>query len=199
MYFELLHTRLVDHLRGRLRSGELTERSLARLAGISQPHLHNVLKGVRVLSAATADVVVMNLRLSVFDLLSQEELASPGRTAAGPRYREVPLAAGWLGPGHPFPDLQQDAGRLTLSAAELEGIEDAVAVRLAADPQAPAIFRAGDLVLLQVFSSGDAVLQPGAYYAIDAGGWGVLRRYDSGGTAAMGMVRARAVWIHRCL
>ena len=40
----------MGHLRTRIQNGELTERSLARLTGISQPHIHNVLKGAKILS-----------------------------------------------------------------------------------------------------------------------------------------------------
>ena len=72
-FLELQH-RLLDHLRHRIGSGEATERSLARLAGISQPHLHNVLKGKRLLSFDMADEILQNLRLTVFDLIQPEEV-----------------------------------------------------------------------------------------------------------------------------
>ena len=45
--FEILRNRLIENIRYRIRNGELTERGLARRTGISQPHLHNLLKGVR--------------------------------------------------------------------------------------------------------------------------------------------------------
>jgi hypothetical protein len=212
VYFELLHSRLVEHLRGRVKSGEITERSLARLAGISQPHLHNVLKGIRVLSSATADTVLTNLHLGALDLLRVEELAGPDRPAAVERNREVPLAAGSLGPAHPFPNLQEIAGRLMFTAAELEGILCPVAVRLAADPNAPPMFRAGDIVLLEFLPSAAQTLEPGAYYAIEAGGCGLLRGYErpDNGPAdpvhcgeppvdTAWVVRAKAIWIGRYL
>src|ERR1051325_6319138 len=113
MYFELLHTRLVSHLRAMVRNGEITERRLARLTGVSQPHLHNVLKGIRVLSAEMADQVVTHLRLSPLDLLAEFELGLPRRNAAPhPRHAEAPLLEGKLGPGHPFPDLELYQGVL---------------------------------------------------------------------------------------
>ena len=65
---------LLDHLRqrvsGRIASGEVTERSLARLAGISQPHLHNVLKGIRTMTPDIADRLMSVLRITVIDLSS---------------------------------------------------------------------------------------------------------------------------------
>lgn len=69
-----LQLRLIGLLRDRVRSGEATERSLARMAGVSQPHLHNVLKGKRLLSIDMADAILMNLKLAVFDLIQPEEI-----------------------------------------------------------------------------------------------------------------------------
>lgn len=73
MYFEILHARLIVAIRNRVRNGEMSERSLARLAGISQPHMHNVLKGARCLSSGSADVILRSLRMSILDLLEEEE------------------------------------------------------------------------------------------------------------------------------
>ena len=53
MTFDDLRARLVENLRLRVRSGVATERGLARQTGISQPHLHHVLKGKRLLSLET--------------------------------------------------------------------------------------------------------------------------------------------------
>ncbi len=69
MDFLELETRLVDHLRELVRSGELTERRLARMTGISQPHIHNVLKRKRSLSIDSADLILHVLRLDLLDLL----------------------------------------------------------------------------------------------------------------------------------
>jgi hypothetical protein len=69
MNFQDLHTILTDHIAGKVRHGELTERGLARRAGISQPHLHNVLKRKRYLSMQSADLVMHELSLSVVDLI----------------------------------------------------------------------------------------------------------------------------------
>ena len=74
MDFQELERRFIEHLRERIRSGELTERRLARLAGISQPHVHNVLKGKRIFSLQTADLILHVLRLDLLDLLSADEL-----------------------------------------------------------------------------------------------------------------------------
>jgi transcriptional regulator with XRE-family HTH domain len=74
--FAQLQQRLLGQLRHRIQSGESTERSLARLAGISQPHLHNVMKGKRMLSIEMADTILHNLRIDLLDLLQPEERPS---------------------------------------------------------------------------------------------------------------------------
>jgi transcriptional regulator with XRE-family HTH domain len=62
-----LRTLLVE----RVRNGELTERGLARRIGISQAHMHNVLKGVRILTPEVADLILRELRMSVEDLVAR--------------------------------------------------------------------------------------------------------------------------------
>ena len=74
IYFELLQLRLIMNVHQRVQRGELTERGLARAIGISQPHLHNMLKGVRVLSPPMADLLLRHLHMTVLDLLDSDEL-----------------------------------------------------------------------------------------------------------------------------
>jgi hypothetical protein len=76
--FEALLSCLILDLRERVRSGEMTERRLASVIGISQPHLHNVLKGKRLLSISTADQVLRHLRLDLRDLIEHQELFNGG-------------------------------------------------------------------------------------------------------------------------
>ncbi len=54
---------LLAYVRNEVRNGELTERGFARLIGISQPHAHNVLKGVRTLSPQVLDLVLKYLAI----------------------------------------------------------------------------------------------------------------------------------------
>jgi transcriptional regulator with XRE-family HTH domain len=69
--FESLQLNLIQHLRERVHNGELTERSLARITGISQPHLHNVLKGKRLLSIQKLDRILSYLELDLVDLIRE--------------------------------------------------------------------------------------------------------------------------------
>jgi plasmid maintenance system antidote protein VapI len=69
-----LTARLRAYIRLQINSGEFTERSLARVFHISQPHLHNVLKGARRFTLEFADQVMSKFQITVFDLISDEEI-----------------------------------------------------------------------------------------------------------------------------
>ena len=70
-----LQQRFVALLRNRVRNGELTERGLARMVGVSQPHIHNVLHGKRTFSVETVDDIMRHLRMDVLDLIEPGEWA----------------------------------------------------------------------------------------------------------------------------
>jgi len=72
-----LQQRFVALLRQRVRNGELTERGLARMVGVSQPHMHNVLSGKRAFSLQTTDDMMRQLRVDVLDLIEPDEWMSP--------------------------------------------------------------------------------------------------------------------------
>lgn len=66
-----LHARLVSAIRIRIRNGEISERGLARMLGVSQPHVHNVIKGVRALSPKMSDRILEGLGMTVLDLAEE--------------------------------------------------------------------------------------------------------------------------------
>lgn len=72
--FEDLHNRLASYIRGRIGNGEFTERGLARVAGISQPQIHNFLKGARRLSPEFADRLMFRFHIGILDLFETQEL-----------------------------------------------------------------------------------------------------------------------------
>jgi hypothetical protein len=74
MNFAEFRRRFVALLREKVRSGEITERGLARITGVSQPHIHHVLKGKRTLSSDMADAILGQLHLDLVDLLEPDEL-----------------------------------------------------------------------------------------------------------------------------
>jgi len=79
MTFHELQQRVLEELRQRVRSGAATERGLARISGISQSHLHNVLKGKRLLSMDKADEVLRSLEIDILRLIHPEELQESSR------------------------------------------------------------------------------------------------------------------------
>jgi hypothetical protein len=83
--FELLRSRLIGYANYRIRNGEYSERSLARIVGISQPQLHNVLKGCRTLSPDLADRLLRHFGIGCIDLLEPEE-REPSNGAQPARY-----------------------------------------------------------------------------------------------------------------
>jgi len=141
VYFQELQGRLVGIARERVRAGELTERGLARMCGISQPQMHNVLKNIRGLSTGSADRLMRALDLHVSDLL--------WRVSAEPDalVRAIPLLQNRIGPGADavFTALR---GHIPLPQSLLRDLVDPVAARLGPDLVLPKALAAHDLVLL---------------------------------------------------
>ncbi len=72
--FEELTIRLRAFIRHRINSGDYTERGLARALRVSQPHLHNVLKGARRLNVQLANQLMIGFSITILDLITDEEL-----------------------------------------------------------------------------------------------------------------------------
>ena len=178
MNFRFLQMRLVSHVRARVRNGEISERSLARLTGISQPHIHNVLKGARQLSTETADQILQRLRIDLADLQRGENCAprgvAPGRELADSgECRSVAMLDGWIGREYPYP---QTAGleRYPFRAADVDRLEWPIAARLAPDPLRAPLFGGRGVVLLD--RSERLRLNPDeeGYFALDLSGGGTI-------------------------
>ena len=79
--FETLLNRLISAVNRRIKNGEYTERGLARILGVSQPQMHNVLKGARTLHADLAYRLLLKLGISVLHLLEEGELSDELRVS----------------------------------------------------------------------------------------------------------------------
>lgn len=90
--FRVLQTRLLKIINERIKNGEVTERGLAKLLGISQPQIHNVLKGARKLSVELADRLLWAFGLTLIDVLQDEEIAQEhaARQIAAGQFVRVP-------------------------------------------------------------------------------------------------------------
>ena len=93
--FLLLQNRLIEFVVQRLNNGDFTERGLARVIGVSQPQVHNVLKGKRRLQPSLADRILQKLEIDVLDLLDDRELRS--RLVAGPVQQVASIRQSSLG------------------------------------------------------------------------------------------------------
>ena len=146
-----LQERLLRDVKRRVSSGEITERKLARTTGISQPHMHNILKGVRDLTLNNADRILQALRLSVCDLLEIQELQHglDWHSKAGIHGREVPVVAGLLGSGSSWPPVISRFERYHLAESHFQRFRQPVAGRLAPDPAMSDLFAGGELIILE--------------------------------------------------
>lgn len=69
MEIEDLFEAIRSELRKMVRNGQTTERGLARRAGVSQSHVHNVLKGTRLLTPSVADRLLGAMDISLLDVM----------------------------------------------------------------------------------------------------------------------------------
>jgi len=197
-----------------VQAGEISERALARRAGLSQPHLHNVLKGVRAPSPAAADQLMRALDVSVPQLL----WLSPHISAS--EIGEVPLLRDRIGPGSDA-SFSEFLGYLPFPAPLVTALEDPVAAHLGADLALPSELHPGDLVLLDRNAAQRILPEPGSCWVV-ADNAGLRVRYvrRNGNTLEVGgasnragvrvwrtvplhgrdileIVRARIVWVGR--
>lgn len=136
----VLQRRLLDQVRLRLCNGELTERRLARMAGISQPHMHNVLKGVRSLTPEVADLLLASLGLSMLDMITPDEARAllESQRWDGGAADLVPAVNSPIGPGYPFPSFTEATEWLRLPPSVWNGSRRLALAPLAPDPDSPA-------------------------------------------------------------
>lgn len=176
--FALIQNRLLEVLRQRLSNGDFTERGLARAVGISQPHIHNVLKGVRTLSPDMGDQVISGLGLSLMELLGVDELGEALMEKQARRLgtQSVPVLSGTLGPEDPFPNLRAVSAWVAARDPELRALRRPAFVPLGADPAVPAIWRTFGFGLLDFDEA--CRTEPGlpGWYALRWRGGGYLRQ-----------------------
>lgn len=154
-YILFLQSRLNCRLRHMVKSGDWTECGIARAAGISQPHVHNVLKGAREFSPEISDKIIGRLGISLDDLLEGPgeegllELSDPF-----PGISSVPILEGRLGPGHRFP--HQPSGHYRqIPKEDLNGLRRALVVKLAPDADFGETLTNSDWALIDLAPSPD--------------------------------------------
>lgn len=182
--FEELRNKLLENLRARVRNGEVTERRLARLTGISQPHVHNLLKGVRTLSPDLGDQILKSLQMSLADFVEGPTL--PGRESQ-PHVvdtgRYINMLDGFIGPSHPWPTQISSAERFLLEDARAMRLVNPVAARAAEDVRMGPLFSVNDIAVLDQSLEARCEVDPDALYLVKDGNSGLIRRARMTATA----------------
>lgn len=172
MTFQDAQFKLLAYVRSQIHNGELTERGFARLIGISQPHVHNVLKGVRNLSPNIFDLALKYLHLSILDLIPSSELEAYLHSRRQPRTAQIPFLDRPIGPGMPWSAIldPHKTFPLPLPAAEISA--NLVMASLVPDP-ALRTLASSDLVLLD--TSRQSKFAPRGLYVVERGHETVVR------------------------
>ena len=168
--------KLLTYVRDRIHNGELTERGFARLIGISQPHAHNVLKGVRNLSPQIFDLILKAFRLSLLDLASLEAL----ETNLKQRKSEDPVPEmGFLdapiGPGMPWPSGMNPRQRYPLPFHAQLTPAGIVAARWVQDLSMHATLGRFDIAVLDTSLNARSDISPEGLYIVVRNGEAVFR------------------------
>lgn len=222
MTFQDARLRLLAYVRNQVRNGELTERRFARLIGISQPHAHNVLKGVRTLSPEIFDLILKYLHMSLLDLASIEEIEAQidGR-GARERVAEIAFLAAPIGPGKAWPEGVNWRQSFSVRFPSPTGSAELIMAHLADDPAMNVTLASCDIALLDTSDLGRFAISPHGLYVVERSGEALLRYLRWGarccylvtdanldsptdwepltlsGTALRTAVKARVLWLGR--
>jgi len=165
--FQDAQLKLLTYVRSQIRNGELTERGFARSVGISQPHVHNVLKGVRNLSPEFFDLALKYFHLDMLDLIPLPELEANLRNRSMPRRSaEVPFLDGPIGPGMPWPTRLSPRQKFPLPFPSTAAPPNLVMASLVADPSMPSTLASYDVALLD---TGPSQLAAQSLFVIERG------------------------------
>ncbi len=188
--FEKLLQRLIQRLAALLTNGEYTERGLARLVGISQPHLHHILSGKRALTPHVADAILASLGWGLGELIPSEDLDQIllSRRSQVRKKARIPVLAGPIGPSYSFPDTSHVAEWVFTQSPVCEGMRRLFLAPLEPDPSVPFARRPGVFALVAEDEELRLRHLPEAWYVLRWGGAGLVRRIrvDAGSLALLG-------------
>jgi hypothetical protein len=174
--FREAQLKLLAYVVDRIHNGELTERGFARLIGISQPHAHNVLKGVRNLSPEIFDSILKYFHLSMLDLAPVEEVEANLKKRIQPtRLADAPFLDSPIGPGMPWPEGTNWRRSYPLPFPALRAQPGLVMVELAVDPYMNETLAGSDIALLDTSDPARSDISPLGLYIVDRRGEAVIR------------------------
>jgi len=180
--FREAQLKLLAYVVDRIHNGELTERGFARLLGISQPHVHNVLKGVRNLSPEIFDSILKYFNMSLLDLASVEEVEAnlKKRKALG-QVAEAAFLDSPIGPGMPWPEGINWRRSYPLPFPALAIQAGLIMAELANDPYMYETLAGSDIALLDTSARARSDISPVDLYVVSRGGEALVRHIRPGG------------------
>ena len=182
MTFRDAQLKLLANVVDRIHNGELTERGFARLIGISQPHVHNVLKGVRNLSPEIFDSILKCFNMSLLDLASVQEVeANLKKRKAREHVAEAAFLDSPIGPGMPWPEGINWRRSYPLPFSALTAQAGLIMAELATDPYMYETLTGSDIALLDTSERARSDISPLGLYVVSRGGEAVLRHIRPGG------------------
>jgi len=174
--FREAQLKLLAYVVDRIHNGELTERGFARLIGISQPHAHNVLKGVRNLSPEIFDSILKYFHLSMLDLAPVEEVEANLKKRIQPtRLADAPFLDSPIGPGIPWPEGTNWRRSYPLPFPALRAQPGLVMAELAVDPYMNETLAGPDIALLDTSDPARSDISPLGLYVVHRRGEAVIR------------------------
>jgi hypothetical protein len=180
--FREAQLKLLAYVVDRIHNGELTERGFARLIGISQPHVHNVLKGVRNLSPEIFDSILKCFNMSLLDLASVQEVeANLKKRKAREHVAEAAFLDSPIGPGMPWPEGINWRRSYPLPFSALTAQAGLIMAELATDPYMYETLTGSDIALLDTSERARSDISPLGLYVVSRGGEAVLRHIRPGG------------------
>ena len=136
------------------------------MAGMSQPHIHNVLKGVRSLSFEYADRILDNLQISIFNLLSEMEpetfLPKPALGATV----DIPRLRGRVGPASFLEEQSHPGDFFPVARIFTEQLTNPVLVTLGHDPSLYPFLQEHDVLLVTRPHTTAATLDNASLYLV---------------------------------
>jgi hypothetical protein len=168
--YQDVQLKLLAYVRSQITNGEFTERGFARLIGISQPHVHNVLKGVRKLSPNIFDLALKYFHLSLLDLIPSTELEAHLRSRRPPRhFAEVPFLQTPVGPGMPWAAALNPRNTHPLPFPSGHAPANLVMASLIADPSMQSTLGSSDIALLDTSPIRPSTLAPQGLFVVERG------------------------------
>lgn len=168
MLFGECHEAIITYLRQRIYNGELTERGLAKLVGVSQPHINAAIQGKKALSKEVCDRILICLHISLLDLIGRDRMVQHLRGQIKPDcgtswFRTL---EGKIGPGQPWPSVTSGFSRFVFPEQQAREMHHPVAAQISYDSEMKNLLAPNSWVLLDQTLRSRSHTSPDSLYLI---------------------------------